>query len=298
MFGRYSLPRLWNTILLARKRKSLLLCLILLSAGLGYVALALGISADTAIIEQHFGEGRQNDARQLRVYVEILAVDAVNESMRLRVSFAPSPALQGRRPDVADQELRVQLGDGDHVQELMFHAQEAMAAASFEIDLHDGTVAAYPLDRFRARLRVTARDAAGASAALQVTVWEGIIGWTLDVAQTPGAAAAEVQLQLGVRRSAALRLLVLAIYGEMALVGLAALTIGGLAFLGARPPESTLTGALTGMVFALPVLRYALPGSPPLGVRADLLVYFWAELAVTLALALFIVTWAQTRLRG
>ncbi len=82
-------------------------------------------------------------------------------------------------------------------------------------------------------------------------MWEGIVGWTLDVAQTTGDAAAEVQLQLGVRRSAALRLLALAIYGKMALVGIAALTIGGLTFLGARPPESTLTGALTGMVFAL-----------------------------------------------
>jgi len=80
---------------------------------------------------------------------------------------------------------------------------------------------------------------------LHATVWEGIVGWTLDVAQTTGDAAAEVQLQLGVRRSAALRLLALAIYGEMALVGIAALTIGGLTFLGARPPESTLTGALT-----------------------------------------------------
>lgn len=284
--------------MLVHKRKGALLCVLLFCAGLGYIVLALRIDADTAVIERHFGEVRRSDARQARIYFEILAVDAVNENLRLRVSFAPSPALQGRRPDVADQDLRVQLGDGEHVQELMFRAQEAMPAASLEANLDDGTVAAYPLDRFRARLHVAAYDATGAPVPLQVTVWEGVVGWTLDVAQTPGDVAGEVQLRLSVRRSAALQLLVLAIYGEMVLIGLAALTIGGVTFLGIRPAESTLMGALTGMIFALPVLRYALPGSPPLGVRADLLMFFLAELAVALALVLFVATWARAKMRG
>lgn len=295
---RHPLGRLWSTILPARRRKVLVFGLLVSLMGAGYVALALGISAETGGVERRFGAAKRDDARQLCIYVEVLAVDAVNESMRLRVSFAPNPTLRGTRPDAANQDLRVRLGDGDHVQELVFHAEEAMPAAGFEIDLHDGAVAAYPLDRFNAKLLVAARDAAGVPVPLQATAWEGVVGWTLGAAQAPGSGADDVLLRFKVRRGAGLRLLVLAIYGQMALIGLAALTIGGVTFLGIRPVESTLTGALTGMIFALPVLRYALPGSPPFGVAADLLVFFWAELAVVLALVLFIITWARPKAGG
>ncbi len=39
------------------------------------------------------------------------------------------------------------------------------------------------------------------------------------------------------------------------------------------PAETTLSGSLAAIVFALPVLRNALPGSPPLGVEADMWVF-------------------------
>lgn len=277
------------------RRKGVLLCLILLGLGLGYVVVALGVSGDSAVSERHLGEARRDDIRQLRLYVEVLAIDAVNYAIRLRVSLAPSPALRGRRSDAADQDLRIEIAYGEHAQELVFHAQEAMMPATFEVDLDGGAVAAYPFDRFRAGLRVSAREASGTSIPLQVTVWEGVAGWSLNAIEEAANAANEVRLGLSVRRTAALKFLVLAVYAVMVLVACSALTIGGLIFMRMKPAESTMTGALTAMVFTLPALRYTLPGSPPLGVRADLLVFFWAELATAVALMLFVVTWAQVR---
>jgi hypothetical protein len=55
-----------------------------------------------------------------------------------------------------------------------------------------------------------------------------------------------------------------------------------------------LVGALAAIVFALPVVRNALPGSPPLGVEADLWVFLWTELAAVLALALQVFKWAKS----
>lgn len=72
-----------------------------------------------------------------------------------------------------------------------------------------------------------------------------------------------------------------------------ALTISSLGFLGVRRIEVTLIGALGAMIFALPALRNALPGAPPLGVRADILIFFWAELGAVIALCLFISAWAR-----
>jgi hypothetical protein len=285
-------------ISLARERRGLLLCGILLCAALGYVALALGISRDVGSSERQFGHAGEDSGRQLRIYVEIVAVDAVNESTRMRISFAPNLALQGRRPDTADRDVHVQLGDGGHVEDLKFYAQDTMPPATFNADLNDGTVISYPLDRFRAALHIAAQEESGLPIPLQVTIWDGVAGWTPKVEQDAGSSVSEARFRIDFKRSAALQLLVLAIYSEMVLIGLVALTIGSLIFLGAKPAESTLMGALAGMVFALPVLRYALPGSPLLGVRADFLIFFPAELAMGLGLVLFMTRWARTTRRN
>lgn len=297
MPGPSILPRLREAITGARNRRGFVLGLILASAGLGYAALALGFGMEARVAERQFGEALQADAPQLGIYVEIIAIDAVNEGMRTRISFAPGQALQGKRPGVANQDLRVRLDDGDTIQELSFPAQTFLIAATFEVDLHDGTAAAYPLDRFSAVLGVAAYGPSGELIGLRAMVWEGIGGWTLDVAQRPSGVADGIRLRLGVQRSAGLTLLVLAIYGVMALIACAALLIGALVFLRLRPAESTLISAFGGMLFALPALRYAMPGAPPVGVWADLLVFLWAEMAVALGLILVIAAWAKVEIR-
>ena len=283
-------------IFFMRRRKGPLLFLVLLCAGVAYIALIIGLGIDPAVYENRFGQEQRDDQRQLRAYVEVMAIDALNDSLRLRVHFSPGPALTGQQPDVASRNVKVMLTEGDHRQVVIITAQEAISAVTFEADLKDGTVTNYPLDRFHADLRMSATNTSGDAIPLQVTVWDGVAGWTLRAAQTSRADEAELALRFTVRRGAALRLLVLAIYSEMVLIGMAALTIGGVTALAEKPPESTLMGSLTGMVFALPVLRYALPGSPPLGVRADLLVFFSAELEVALGLVLFLVAWARAKL--
>jgi hypothetical protein len=66
-----------------------------------------------------------------------------------------------------------------------------------------------------------------------------------------------------------------------------------LTFTDVRPAETGLIGSLAAIAFALPVLRNALPGSPPLGIQADMWVFLWAELAAVLALALVVFKWAK-----
>ena len=79
----------------------------------------------------------------------------------------------------------------------------------------------------------------------------------------------------------------------MIVMMLCALIIGTLVFVGVRRIEVTLVGALGAMIFALPAVRNALPGAPPLGVRADILIFFWAELGTIIALCLFITAWTR-----
>jgi hypothetical protein len=83
----------------------------------------------------------------------------------------------------------------------------------------------------------------------------------------------------------------------MIVLGCCALAVGILVFFGAKRAEATLIGALGAIVFTLPALRNILPGAPPLGVRADLLVFLWTELAAAIALALLVVSWSRAEPR-
>ena len=103
----------------------------------------------------------------------------------------------------------------------------------------------------------------------------------------------ELPLRFEIRRTGAALFFGLAIYGAMFVLSICALMIGGLVFVGIRRIEVTLIGALGAMIFALPALRNTLPGSPPLGIRADLLIFFWAELVAIAALCMFVVAWGR-----
>lgn len=103
----------------------------------------------------------------------------------------------------------------------------------------------------------------------------------------------ELQLQFAISRTGAVSFFGLAIYSAMLVMMVCALTISSLVFLGVRRIEVTLIGALGAMIFALPALRNALPGARPLGVRADILIFFWPELGAVIALCLFISAWAR-----
>lgn len=127
----------------------------------------------------------------------------------------------------------------------------------------------------------------------RVTMWEGVLGYNLHTTSQPGPDPDDVQLTTIIARSGAFALFALCAYGAMLVLGCCALAIGVLTFADVRRPEATLVGALAAIAFALPVLRNALPGSPPLGVAADMWVFLWTELAAVLALALLVFKWAK-----
>ncbi|HEY5091238.1 MAG TPA: DUF4436 family protein, partial [Polyangia bacterium] len=222
--------------------------------------------------------------------------DPVSQAMQMRVDVAAGPALRGARPDAPDRDLAVILSTGDAVEVLGFRAGEHMAPATIRPDLNDGRIVDYPLDRYRVGLRLRAVEGAGSGGppiAMRVTVWEGVLGYAIRSSEATPGKDGELDLRFDVRRTDAQVFFALAAYGAMVVLACTSLGISFLMFLGRRKAEATLIGALAALVFALPALRNALPGAPPLGVRADLAVFLWAELAVVIGIALAALSWAR-----
>jgi hypothetical protein len=131
---------------------------------------------------------------------------------------------------------------------------------------------------------------------LRITVWKRLPAWDITTTATqPAANPATVTLTFGVRRADLHIIFATTIYFAMAVMAIIALSVGSLLFLGVRRMDTTMAAVLAAMVFTLPGLRSLMPGNPPLGVHADSLIFFWAEISVVIGLALTVATWAIGR---
>ena len=272
---------------------------ILIGAAIGYLALLHQLRVSEAPEEREFGAS-QAEEEMVQVYIEPISIDALNHSMRGHVSLVASRALRGRSLTAPERDLVLVITHGKTGHEFRFPANEPMPVVAFELDLTGGNVAEYPFDTYSADLVVkcyaNALPPASDSQALpaQVWLWEAVLGYHLEPSEQPGSNPREVRLTLEIHRSGAFALFALAAYSAMVVLAGSALTIGILAFTGVRRPDAPFVGALGAIVFALTVLRDALPGAPPLGVRADLFIFLWTILAAVIALALFVSTWARS----
>lgn len=283
------------------RRRAIGLVLLLLVSAVGYAAFVVTLGLEPPAAVRRFGAKAGDDLKgmALDVYVEIITIDPPNDNMRLRVSFSPGPGLQGKRIGTLGHDVTVRTGDGTSAQEIDLHADQPLASQMIDTDLNDGVVQDYPFDRFTAKLSVTAfesppgEEAPGTPIAVRGSLWDGVAGWTARATEEPATSPGGLTLDFSLRRTMAVTFMVSALYVVMMVIALASLTVAGGVFLRLRKLEVTLAGMLATMLFALPVMRYGLPGSPPIGVRADLIVYLWAQISTALSLVLFIGTWAR-----
>jgi hypothetical protein len=234
-----------------------------------------------------------SDAR-VNLYLQPIQIDVVNESIQVRISVLP---VSNGAPTIADHDFLLEIGRGNQVEYVRVTAGQSLPEVTYEFDLHDGDVRNYPLDTYSSLIALRASERTAESRELvlpiHVTAWEAVLGFDVRAKSIASQQGGELRIQYMVRRTGAVSFFGLAIYTAMFVMMVCALIIGSLVFLGIRKIEVTLVGALGAMIFALPALRNAMPGAPPLGVRADILVFFWAELGVVIALCLFIAAWVR-----
>lgn len=231
---------------------------------------------------------------RVALYVQPIQIDAVNESMQVRVSIMPLSVV---KVTIADRDFLLTIQRGGQVEHVQIRAGQPLPEVASSLDLHEGDVRDYPLDRYMSSMTLAAseraQDGTDHPLPIHVTAWEGVLGFDVKAKSISSQQSDELQLQFAVARTGAVSFFGAAMYGAMLVTMLCALTIGSLVFVGIRRIEVALIGALGAMIFALPALRNALPGAPPLGIRADTFIFFWAELGVVIALCLFIAAWTR-----
>ena len=275
-----------------RGRLALLIGL-LLAAVILYIGLFAVLYRDRPDVELVFGA--DGSEPPLDLTLNVVSLDPVREVINIRIEIAkPSESRAWRTLKPADVRDFVVHVD-DRYLTFQIAAEGSGAKAVLEIALN-GSIGGYPLDHYTGRLSISASKKGNeASQPVRLTVWPLVANWNVEISRSDQAseAPAGVNLNIQVNRPTSFIVMAFAFYAAMALIGLSGLTIGTLVFLGVRPVEATMMGALGAMIFSIPALRGIMPGAPPLGIRADALILVWVQLAVILGLTLFVITWVR-----
>jgi hypothetical protein len=276
-------------------RRTGMLAAVLAGAAMVYGLMLAQFDLSKGPVETEFGASFSETP--VRLYLQPLQIDPVNASLQIRISVVPDPSQTDVAATVADRDFVLKIQRGKQVEHVQVRAKQPLPEVSFDFDLDGGNIRDYPLDRYVSVVTLAAsermQDGTEVSLPIHVTAWEGVLGFNVKGQVVSTQQSGELRLQFTTRRTGAFSFFGIAIYAAMIVMTLCALIIGGLVFIGVRKIEVTLAGALGAVIFALPALRQALPGTPPLGVRADVLVFFWAELGAIIALCLFVAAWAR-----
>jgi hypothetical protein len=265
---------------------------VLLAAALLYVGLFVALHRHRPAVESVFGS--TGSEAPLDLTLNVLSVDPVREVINIRLEIVrPSESRSWRTlnsGDLRDFVIRVD----DRYLTFQVPVEASGGKSVLEIAL-EGGISGYPVDHYTGRLSIGAsKRGSETPQPVRVTAWPLVSNWKIEISEA-SASPAGVGLNIAVRRPTSLIVMAFAFYAAMALIGLSGLTIDVLVFLGVRPLQPPMTGALAAMIFSIPALRGIMPGAPPLGVDGDVFVLVWVELAVILGLTLFVTTWVSRR---
>jgi len=236
----------------------------------------------------------------LQVYVEVLSFDPIRDTLDVRIDFATETGAGGSQfAGVANRDMTVRIADGEVENQVQLVSGRSMEPVSMLIDVGAGSILDYPFDHYSAQLAIAAYDRTSPTIlhplSLHMTVWSRLAAWDIRIGQQDHPIIpAGINLEFRAQRTDLQRFFAVTLYAAMVLMGCIGITVGSLFFLRTRRIDTTMAAVLSAMMFSLPALRNIMPGTPPLGVHADSLVFLWAELAVVIGLTLVIISWVQS----
>jgi hypothetical protein len=184
-------------------------------------------------------------------------------------------------------EIQVRIEPAVSGQVLTFPAGEGPAPQAILLPA-PGIVQQYPFDSFAVSVNVSAHsvfadteDIIPTSAAVFVRV----PGWTDQGVSTSPAEGSGQHLTTALVRDGSTKSIALLLLLLMVVLATIAILVTGSATRGRMTLELSVASWMTALLFALIPIRGFFPGAPPLGSWMDILVFFWVELILMLAVA-------------
>jgi len=281
----------------------------------GGVATMFNREGGLRLSEEPTGQDLTSDAPAATGSLSVVVEPSTLDPLVPRVMVAAR--VTGEGPLVDDsgalrQPVRIIVTTLDETTSSVLRAGAPPGGVTFPLAL-SGEVAAYPFDHYLGLFLITAHveppanaittaDAPPQPLPVSVSAAGGLYGWT-TIADLPGGPTTEQPgrwdpagvASLSFERTFSTRAFALLLLLAIGTLAAASLYSAILIATYRRPLEVLLLAWTSSIVFALPVLRNALPAGPPIGAAIDVFFFFWALLAAMLAVVLCAWVWSRVR---
>lgn len=245
-------------------------------------------------------EATQNPS-WVETFISLVDFNALHGELTVRLAFDPQGEIVRNGALTVPMTTYVNASRGNG--ETVYQKGDLTAVSEVTIGMTDGEAGDYPFDTHRGTIFVVAgtpdKDRAVNGLPMAVHVDSQIPGFAIDVqqVQTSQKRDGRTFVQVTITRSLSVRLFAIFLMGLMLLLAFTAARVVLAYHIDGRLPEVNLFGWLASMLFALVPLRNAMPGAPPVGARCDYQSFFWAEVAIALALLFLVRIFLQRRPR-
>lgn len=157
-----------------------------------------------------------------------------------------------------------------------------------------GRWSSYPVDKYEGTLQAIATTNNGETDVPIALVGNaGLEGWALSVDNPPHAADAPAEATFTLSRPFVTQTFVFMVLILFILIALFAITVAYVVGAAKRRIEPALLGWGAALLFALPALRNAMPGAPPIGAWIDILVFLWVIVIAVISYLVVVSTWVR-----
>lgn len=157
-----------------------------------------------------------------------------------------------------------------------------------------GRWSSYPLDKYEGTLQAIATTNGGQTDVPIALVGNaGLEGWALSVSNPQQSAEAPSEATFILSRPFVTQTFVFIVLILFILIALFAITVAYVVGARKRRIEPALLGWGAALLFALPALRNAMPGAPPIGAWIDILVFLWVIVIAVISYLVVVSTWVR-----
>lgn len=232
------------------------------------------------------------------------AVDDKLHTLELDVRVGPGWDFYEAGNATVQRSLAIEIVTDAFQQTKIFPAGSPIDPFRLTVDL-DGNVQNYPFDSYRTTILVTAAEVDLSGKAVRevpvvggVNTPQGLIGWRIEThgtevsaEQSPlsssvltGTGAEGLLVALEISRAHSTVMMAALLLSLMVILAIGSVALARVARQAHREVNPTYAGVVAALLFALIPIREFLPGAPPLGSWIDILVFFWVEIVLMLAL--------------
>ncbi len=243
---------------------------------------------------------RYTPGKKVADYVEIeatiLTIDPFHDSTTMRLEFQPKGNFLSEKGVTAKKDLKLYVNSVNGTSEHSFAKGKRMGAFELALELHDGDVANYPLDKYGIELELdlfeVGADKVETPAPIVVNFTGDIHGMKVESSLAPESTDGNVLVKANVGRSGStifFAVITMAILIFLTVVMV--FVVGMIATDKSRKVEFDIFVWGGALLFAFPAIRDTMPGSPPIGSLTDFLVFFWVEGILVIAMVVTAILW-------